>query len=519
MDTETATESPWAGPLLIASIFAAAGSGLVYELVAGTLSSYLLGDSVTQFSLVIGLFLTAMGLGSFLSGKVTRNLPAWFVAVEIGAGLTGGLTPMVAFSAFAFTESYMAILIFCITIVGGLVGFEIPLVVRILREIESLKDALANVMAADYMGALVASVVFPFLLLPHLGLVRAGIFTGLVNILVAAFTLRVFQDRIGKQLKPLRLAVTLAAGILLAAFTLAPGVVSWLEAHLYQDEVILAQTTPLQRLVLTRWREDIRLYLNGHLQFSSVDEYRYHEALVHPAMSLAERRKRVLILGGGDGLAAREVLRYPEVEHIDLVDLDPVVTQLFSTREMLTALNKGSLKDPRVTVHNKDAMRFLEFSKKHWDVILVDLPDPSSPAIAKLYSNSFYRLAGRHLASGGILCTQSTSPFRSREAFWCIHHTIEAAEIYGSPTKHFRARGYHMVVPTFGTWGFILAGELLPDPSKIKLRLPMRFLNQDMLTSMFVFPSDMQSVKTPISRLNAPHVQDLYLKGYHKYLQ
>ena len=135
--------------------------------------------------------------------------------------------------------------------------------------------------------------------------------------------------------------------LLLAAFVGAGRFVTFLENQLYQDEILLAEDTPYQRLVVTRWRQDVRLYLNGHLQFSSVDEYRYHEALVHPAMCLAERRANILILGGGDGLAAREVLKHEGVERIDLVDIDPAVTGLFRDHPMLSRLNRGSLRHPR----------------------------------------------------------------------------------------------------------------------------------------------------------------------------
>ena len=463
-DAEPSTElDRSAGMVLVAAIFLLAICGLMYELIAGTLSSYLIGDSVTQFSLVIGLFLTAMGVGSFLSRFVERDLFAALLAVEIGVGSVGGLMAMACFATFSLTEYYVPVLLAFVFAIGTLVGLEIPLVVRILRQVESLRITLASVLSADYAGALVASLLFPFLLLPHLGVVRAGLVMGLMNVAVAGIVLRRFAALVGPQRRYLTLWTLGSGAVLLAAFAGSGRIVSFLENRMYADEIIYARDTRYQRLVLTRWRDDVRLFLDGHLQFSSVDEYRYHEALVHPAMTLAARRERVLILGGGDGLAAREVARYPDVSRIDLVDIDPVVTELCASHPLLTGLNSDVFRDPRLHVHNCDAMAFLQRSREFFDVILVDLPDPSGPELGKLFSRTFFSLAGRRLARGGMFASQCTSPFRSRAAFWCIVHTIVDARCGPGPEDTFRVRPYHTVVPTFGTWGFALAGDTEPD--------------------------------------------------------
>lgn len=519
--------------VLVTSIFLAAGAGLVYELVAGTLSSYLLGDSITQFSIVIGLFLTAMGIGSWLSGKVQENLEAWFVGIELGAGLVGGFTALAAFTAFSLSELYLPVLLSAVVGVGVLVGFEIPLVVRILESREVLRLALARVMAADYLGALGASLLFPFLLLPHLGLVRAGLVTGMANVVVAGLTLWVFRDRVGRAASPLRRAIFLILLLQATAFVASFRLVPWLEDQVYQDEIVLAKSSAFQRIVVTRWRADWRLYLNGHLQFSSIDEYRYHEALVRPVMAAVPQAKRVLILGGGDGLAAREVLAHPGVEAIDLVDLDPEVTDLFRDRDVLSALSQHALRDPKVKVQNLDAQSYLETSSQLYDVVILDLPDPGQASLGKLYSRAFYRLVARHLSPGGALVTQATSPYRSREAFWCIAHTLKGTplgpnqalgpEPPGSPPKRapreLRVYPYWTHVPTFGTWGFVLAQEAELDPKALKVREPARYLSPKILPGLFDFPPDMDEVPTGVSRLDDPLVSKLYQKGYHRYLQ
>jgi spermidine synthase len=507
------------GILLLAAIFVLAICGLAYELIAGALSSYLLGDSVTQFSLVIGLFLTAMGVGSFLSRYVTGSLASWFVGIEIAIGVIGGATALVGFVMFAMTEFYLPTLFVLIVVVGALIGLEVPLMIRILRESSSLRVTVANVLSLDYAGALFASILFPFLLLPQLGLVRAGLCLGLMNVLVAA----ALTWRLGRLLGPHRRMLGIASAV--AAVGLASGValagrmVEHLENRVYQDEIIFAKSTPYQRIVVTRWREDIRLFLNGHLQFSSVDEYRYHEALAHPAMCLADRRERVLILGGGDGLLAREVLNYDDVERVDLVDIDPAVTDLFRDNPMMARLNEGSLSDARVSIHNVDAMRFLEEADAFYDVVLMDLPDPSEPALGKLYSRAFFELVGRRLSSGGILASQCASPFRSKEAFWCIVHTMEAAT-WGAVERHgFKVRPYWAHVPTFGGWGFAVAAVDRSPDGAISLRTPTRFLTNSFVPTMFTLPADLAEVETPVSTLDRPEVVNLYRVGYHRYLE
>lgn len=515
---DTAPVDRATGVLLLLSVFVLAICGLIYELIAGTLSSYLLGDSVTQFSLVVGVFLSAMGAGSFLSKYFTGDLVRWFVIIELMIGLIGGSTGLAGFAAFTYTSVYVPVLYGMVAVVGMLIGMEIPLVIRILAENQPVKISVANVLALDYIGALIASVAFPFLLVPHLSLAQAGLMMGLANVLVAGLLLARLGRSIQKGRTGLFLAVGLAAVLLGVGMVFAGRMVSYMENRIYQDEVILSRSTPYQRLVITRWRDDVRMFLEGHLQFSSIDEYRYHEALVHPAMSAAAHRRNILILGGGDGLAVREVMKYSEVQRIDLVDIDPVVTDLFRTHPLLSTLNGGSLKSPLVHIHNRDALRYLENTDQHYDVILIDLPDPSEPALGKLYTGAFYRLASRRLNADGVLVTQATSPFRSREAFWCIVNTLEQAPLDPAGEKHFHVRPYHTVVPTFGTWGFAMASLRPITPATLPITVPTRYLSADILPTLFVFPTDMNRIDTPISRLDDPAVYRLYRRGLHRYL-
>ncbi len=509
-----------ASAVVLASVFVIAICGLVYELIAGTLSSYLLGDSTTQFSLTIGLFLTSMGVGSFLSRFLTRRLVFWFIAIELLIGVVGGFSALAGFAAFAFTDLYIPILGGFVFVIGALVGLEIPLVIRLLQEVKSLRVTVANVFSVDYAGAFVASLVFPFLLLPYLGLVRSALVVGIANVMIAGLLFLNLRSQLYRGRRFLGVSVIAALLALIASTFAAGNLVSAFENRVYQDEVIFSKTSRYQKIVLTRWREDVRLYLNGHLQFSSVDEYRYHEALALPAMSAAESRNQVLILGGGDGLLAHQVLKYEDVTHITLVDLDDAVTNLFKDNSMLRALNKDALRSARVKIVNRDAMAFLTQSSQSFDVILIDLPDPSESGLAKLYSQAFYRLCLRHLSRGGVLATQATSPFKSREAFWCIEKTLASTtrKLPSSESDSFKTMPYHTYIPTFGTWGFVMASRVAINAENLKISVPTRFLTQDALATLFVFPKDMDRLDVPINRLNEPVLARLYRDGYHKYL-
>jgi spermidine synthase len=503
--------------VLLISIFVVASCGLIYELIAGTLSTYLLGNSVTQFSLVIGMFLSAMGLGSFLSRFVQQRLLTTFLVIEIVIGFVGGNSALILFFSFAILDTYLLLLIVLSMLIGTLVGLEIPLLVRIVRTYSSLPQALGNVLAIDYLGALFASLLFPLLLLPWLGLVRTCFFFGLMNTLVAWIGLVVFKKHLRKTTS-LKLSVFLSSLLLVAGLLSAGQTTTWMEDALYEDEILFAKTTPYQRLVLTRWHDDIRLFIDGNIQFSSVDEFRYHESLVHPAMGHHPGAQSVLILGGGDGMVAREVLKYASVKRIHLVDLDPAMTRIFSSLPMLTALNNSALKDPRVSVFNQDAQKFLENSRDRYDIILLDLPDPNNESLGKLYTRSFYRLAAKHLTHTGIMTTQATSPFYAPDAFWCIVQTMEAVDLTGGQGRLF-VRPYHANVPSFGEWGFVMASWQPIAMDKMHVSVATRFLTDASLPGLFAFPKDMQKRPTPVNRLDNQVLTRLYSQGYARFNQ
>lgn len=479
-------------PALLASVLLIAASGLVYELVAGALASYVLGDSVTQFSTVIGTYLFAMGIGSGLSRFIVRGLAARFVAIEIMVGLVGGFSSTLLFLAFGYTDSFRVVLYTLVVIIGVLVGLEIPLLMRILRDRFDFKDVVSHVLTFDYLGALGASLLFPIVLVPKVGLVRAAMLFGIINAAVALWTTFLLREMLGARrlLQGLAVTVMLALG---GGWVAADRILQLAESNIYADDVVLARSTPYQRIVITAWKDDLRLFLNSNLQFSSRDEYRYHEALVHPGLAAMPDARRVLVLGGGDGLAVREILKHPGVERITLVDLDPEMTRLFSTHPELTRLNGDALSDARVRIVNADAFVWLESSRELFDFAVVDLPDPSNFSLGKLYTTAFYRELARHIAPGGHFAVQSTSPLFARQSFWCIVRTIEESGLRATP--------YHVYVPSFGEWGFVLAGR---DPFRPPDTLPdgLRFLTAATLPALFEFPADMGPVPVEPNRLN-----------------
>jgi spermidine synthase len=499
--------------ILVISVFFVASCGLAYELIAGALSSYLLGDSVLQFSTVIGCYLFAMGVGAHLSRYVKdADVLARFVDVELAIGLIGGLTAAFLFLAFAWLAApFRALLYVLVFLIGALVGMEIPLVMRALHARQAaFADLVSRVLTFDYLGALAVALLFPLVLAPHLGLTRTGFLFGMINVAVALWTIHSFGNAVDNaRRRVLRASVVLV--VLTIGFIGSDRLVYWGERGMYGDEIVHALTTPYQRLVITRWKDDLRLYINGNLQFSSRDEYRYHEALVHPAMESFAGVRSVLIVGGGDGLALREILRYPGVRQVTLVDLDPEMTRLFSSSEPLVALNVASFHDPRVRVINADAARWVEENQESFDVAFVDFPDPSTFALGKLYSVPFYALVKKRLSAHGLVVVQSTSPYFAPHAYWCIEATLREAGFHTYP--------YHTYVPSFGEWGFILAnseGEFVP-PSHY--RLPLRYLNADVTQEMFSFPPDMQKIPVEANHLNSQALVRYFDEDWHRVIR
>lgn len=514
------TPLPVSATALYLNVFIVAICGLIYELLAGTLGSYLLGDSVTQFSLVIGLYLSAMGIGAWLSRRLETQLAKRFLEVELAVALVGGVSAPVLFLAFAKIASFQALLLGTVVAIGILVGLEIPLLMRLLEGRVAFKDLVSRVLTFDYIGALVAALIFPLLLVPKLGLIRSSLAVGMANALVALWGTWILRDELGKRaVLSVRIRAVLLLALLGTGLVFANELTTRAEDEMYADPVVYTKTTNYQRIAVTAGRAGFQLFLNGNLQFASADEYRYHEALVHPAFAAygdgsaapaaSNGPKRVLVLGGGDGLAMREILKHPSVQAVTLVDLDPGMTSLSQHFPPLAKLSGNSLKDARVTVINDDAMVWVSNNRDLFDVVIVDFPDPNSFALGKLYTKLFYRRLAARLAPGAAVVVQATSPLFARNSYWCIVATMRASGFNVAP--------YHTTVPSFGTWGYVLA-KLAPfDPPHEVPNVALRFLTGPALAAMFVFPADMAEVPADVNYLDNQALVRYYEREWRRW--
>ncbi|MEV0054850.1 polyamine aminopropyltransferase [Saccharopolyspora shandongensis] len=441
---------------VLVAVFICAACGLVYELALVALGSYLIGDTVGQASIVLSLMVFAMGVGALAAKPLQRWAAPAFAGIELLLALLGGISVLGLYAAFAWLSLYMPALIATALVLGVLIGAEIPLLMVLLQRIrrQDAGSAVADLFAADYVGGLVGGLAFPFLLLPLFGQVQGALLVGMVNAAAGiGLVLTVFRRELSKRATLLLTGATvLVGGVLVGAYAFADDFEVTARQALYADPVVHSERTPYQDVVLTEsvslnGTSDTRLYLNGDLQFSSMDEYRYHEALVHPAM--AGPRERVLVLGGGDGLALREVLRYPDVREATLVDLDPAVLELARTDPRVSTLNKDAFAEPRVRAIAADAFSWLRDNRERYDVVLVDMPDADSTATAKLYSTEFYGLVRQAMSDNARVVVQAGSPFFAPKAFWCIESTMRSAGLNTVP--------YQIAMPSFGEWGFHLA--------------------------------------------------------------
>ena len=487
--------------LLYLNVLVIATCGLIYELLAGTLASYLLGDSVTQFSFVIGVYLSALGVGAWLSRYITSNLARRFVEVEIALALIGGFSAPLLFVAFAWLEWFLPLLFGLVFLIGVLVGLELPLLMRILKEHLDFSDLVSQVLTFDYLGALLASLLFPILFVPRLGLVRTSLLFGILNAAVGLWGTYLLRPILQRQrLGALRGRAVLVMGLLLVAFVKADALTTFAEENLLSASIVHAKSSPYQRIVVTQTTRGFQLHLNGQLQFNSVDEYRYHEALVHPALAATPEPRHVLVLGGGDGLAVREILKHSTVEAVTLVDLDPAITRLAKQFKPLRELNQAALDDARVRVINQDAFVWLGQTPDRFDTVVIDFPDPGTYSIGKLYTTHFFRMLRQHLQPQAAVSVQCTSPLVAPQSFWCIVRTLEAAG--------FQVQPYRVSVPTFGVWGFALARDrddaegLVPVLDDVSLCQPLRFLSDKVVQQLFELPQDLQPVDVELNRLN-----------------
>lgn len=540
----------WALGMLM---FLLGGCGLAYEYTLSKIASDLLGNSVQQWATMIATMLFAMGMGADLQKHTPSDRIAdRLVGTQVLLAVLGGFGPLIMIHGFALLPQLYILIQYALAFsVGLLIGYEIPLMMRINEESEpDMRINLAQVLKMDYIGALVGALVWTFLLIRYLSIERISFVLGLTTIVSALLCHFLYRRRLAS---PRARSLEIAAGAVLVTLGLIFGRDLTLKAEqfLYRDPIVTSVTTPFQHIVLTKNRSgNLRCYINGHLQFNEADEQIYHENLVHPAMHLAPRRENVLILGGGDGLALREVLKYPDVRAVTVVDLDPMMTELAASDPDLVRMNGGSMTDRRVTrrapagvsqgeafrsgqasqydlfptelhetatlhVLNLDAAEFVKSVDRRYDVVIMDFPDPNSPDLAKLYGRPFYDRLENVLNPGGVIVQQSGGCVQAKEAFLCIGRTLKAAGFDPVP--------YHDNVPSFAEWGWWIATSGKPAAEThaalaglAKLDVPTRYLTPELVATSLVFgKSQLDSKHQDFTSLAEPRVYHYHLQGWN----
>lgn len=487
--------SPKQRNLLLLAAAISSASGLASELLLGTLASYLVGNEALSYGIALGGFLAAMGVGSYLSrfiGNKEDTLLTAFMTVELLIAPLNGILPLGLFLLFMIGGEIWLGLAFVTLILGTLAGLEIPLLTRMVEAEEGVKEALAGVLAMDYFGALVGSLAFPVILLPVVGMFPAAAILGIFPAVMVFLIARSFP-----QLRQWRI-LGLATALILAVFAvMVVPLTQRLENNLYGAPIIQQTQSAYQRLVLTRRGNDVRLFLDGDLQFSTTDEYRYHETLVHPALTAVSNPKTVLLLGAGDGLALREVLKWDSVERVTLIELDPKVVEWAKTYPALVQANQDAYNDSRVEVRYGDAFQLIAKIESQYDVIIADFPDPDRNVLAKLYSLGFYRQLQAHLSPNGVFVTQGSSPFFAPKAFSCIATTLKAT--------NFNVYPYTVNIPSFGPWGFVLATKTPFHPENSHFPpVETRFLSPALFSGLFILPKDMTLQAVEVNTLAHP---------------
>jgi spermidine synthase len=494
--------------LFSSSVFVAGLCSIVYELLISTTATYFLGDGVKQFSIIIGVYLFSMGAGAFVSKYFMDRSLFFFVKIEYVLGFIGGISVPLIYFLFV-SVSPMILQILCLVIVfliGMLTGMEVPLLTFAIDD--DIKNNLSNILSLDYIGGLVATLIFPFLLLPFVGLFYSSLIFGLVNILMGlTLNLIYYKDS--------RRTVITGVVFIIALVTLVLNGGSLLKAwddRIYKNPIVFNEQTAYQKIVLTKRQKDVRLYLNRVIQFSSEDEHRYHESLVHIPLSFLPKPKTVLILGGGENLASREVLKHADIDRIDVVDIDSMMFHIARTNAYLRNINRDAARDKRVHLIAEDAFTFLNNNIERYDLIIADLPDPSSEAIARLYSKQFFLMVKRSLSDDGIFVTQAGEIYFSNTVFSCINNTLQQVFKQVKP--------FHAYIPSFGDWGFVMASsaDMEPAPGAV-LPEELRFLTAGQLAYSFMLPKDIAVSNTSVNTLDNPIILNYYLDDWEKWKQ
>lgn len=519
--------------LVAISVFFSGMSSMMNEFNLSSISSMILGNANQQWALTIAIMLLAMGIGGFSQRFLNDSkLMLKFMGVEILLSLSGSFAPIAIYGAYAFMPDHFTLIhYFAIFTIGFLVGFEIPLAIRIIEQYKpQLSDNLGFVFGSEYVGTFVGSLVFVGFILGSIAFTEASFMISGVNLFVALISFTFFIMVINPKLEiSERINVKMVSVLVMITITSIGygynNVNKWeinIEQKLYDDPIVQTFTSKFQHIVLTKNKKNgnHRQYINGNTQWAQEDEHMYHDMLVHPIMSLTENHDNILVLGGGDGLALRELKKYSDVENITLVDLDPQMIEFSRTNPIMREINESSFDGVEIinskgvfagqrtfkhrvevtpgkfkTIANLntvfiDANIFLNEVEGKFDVVIIDLPDPSTVELSKLYSREFYMNLKRRMTDDAMVVIQSTSPFHAKESYLMIGRTLEAADFHVEP--------YRQNIPSFGEWGWWLgwkntqSEDLVYDKLEtVTIDVPTDYIDVDTMEASFVFGKGM----------------------------
>ncbi|KFZ39075.1 spermidine synthase [Shewanella mangrovi] len=560
MSTTTMQAQSQRGPhwfddvLLLGIMGVLAACGLIYEYLLSHYAGRVLGALEAAIYTMIGLMIVSMGFGAFAARHI-KSAFTGFALLELTVAFIGSLAILATAAIIGFGHELPKIIAETLglppdqlpnggfigtfqelavylpyvwgVLLGLMIGMEIPLIARVRQALsqEHLLHNAGTIYGADYIGAGVGAAIWVGFML-MLDTQLAASITAAFNLLAGFIFILRFRRRI-KAAKWLLAAHTLVAGVLMLLAIKGPFWEQSFNNLLYQDKVIYAKATRFQqinfteRLMGNHLAPVYSLYLNGRLQFSSIDEHIYHAYLVHPTLAASARHDNILVIGGGDGLALKQIFKW-QPQHITLVDLDAEMIKLFSEpptdmpkrlRQALLKLNGDAFHDPRVNVMIADAFNGVDkllAQGKKYDAIIVDLPDPSHPDLNKLYSDVFYRKLGQLLSGDGAMTIQSTSPYHATKAFLSVGKTLSAAG--------FNVKQYHHNVPSFGEWGWTI-GTLRGQNAQQRLapltQLPItdEWLTAGLVHAAFEFPNHFYS---KLDQVNVNTLGSLQLYHYHQ---
>jgi spermidine synthase len=521
--------------LLSLSILFTGATGLVNEYILSTISSYILGNSIEQFSITIAIMMLFMGIGGYIQQFVDdKFLIEKFIFIEIMLAIIGSFAPIAVYAIFGYMENHFNLfLYFFIATIGFLIGFEIPFVARINQQYtKNLKTNIAFIISADYVGAFIGALIWVFLLLPFLHIFKIGFLVSGLNFFIAFITMIYFKKFILKTIFIVYSIIFVVLSLILVyGYNYSEQYDKLIEQKLYEDKVVFSTTTKYQHIAVTHNStiDDYRLYLNGNLQFSSLDEIRYHEFLVHPAMSLAKKTDNILVLGGGDGLAVKQIQKY-KPKNITLIDLDSKMTQIATSNKILQKLNNNAFQnqniiflDAKITsnrqkdiyiknddnnesylatvdIYNIDAMNYLnDINNTKFNVVVIDLPDPNSVELSKLYSKEFYLNLKKVINIDTIISIQASSSYFAKEIYLSIGRTIRSANYNTIP--------YHHNIPSFGEWGFYMFSLNKGLKADLNLQVDTDYITDALFKASLVFgKNDLVTKKTYINTLMNPRL-------------